>query len=41
VALTGRTTSPGLFEVMVLLGRETVLGRIARLNTFLATRQSA
>jgi glutamyl-tRNA synthetase len=41
VALTGRTTSPGLFEVIVLLGRETVLGRLARLNAFLATRQSA
>ena len=41
VAMTGRTTSPGLFEVLVLLGRETALGRIARLNTFLASRQSA
>ena len=41
VAVTGRTNSPGLFEVLVLLGRETVLGRIARLNAFLATRQSA
>ena len=41
VALTGRTMSPGIFEVMVLLGRETVLARIARLNAFLATRQSA
>jgi glutamyl-tRNA synthetase len=41
VALTGRTTSPGLFEVIVLLGRKNVLGRIARLNAFLSTRQSA
>jgi glutamyl-tRNA synthetase len=41
VAITGRTTSPGLFEVLVLLGREATLSRIARLNTFLATRQSA
>ena len=41
VAITGRTTSPGLFEVLVLLGRATTLSRIARLNTFLATRQSA
>ena len=41
VAVTGRTNSPGLFEILVLLGRETVLGRIARLNAFLATRQSA
>ena len=28
-ALTGRTTSPGIFEVMVVLGREEALGRIA------------
>jgi glutamyl-tRNA synthetase len=41
VAVTGRTNSPGLFEILVLLGRETVLGRIARLNAFLASRQSA
>ena len=41
VAVTGRTNSPGLFEILVLLGRKTVLGRIARLNAFLATRQSA
>jgi glutamyl-tRNA synthetase len=40
-AITGRTTSPGLFEVLVLLGRETTLSRIARLTTFLATRPSA
>jgi len=30
VALTGRTASPGLFEVMVLLGRETVLERLKK-----------
>jgi nondiscriminating glutamyl-tRNA synthetase len=41
VAVTGRTASPGLFEVLVLLGRETTLNRIARLNAFLASRQSA
>jgi glutamyl-tRNA synthetase len=28
VALTGRTVSPGLFEVMALLGRDTVLARV-------------
>lgn len=28
VALTGRTVSPGLFEVMALLGRDTVLRRL-------------
>jgi glutamyl-tRNA synthetase len=29
VALTGRKTSPGIFDVLVLLGREESLGRIA------------
>jgi len=29
VALTGRTTSPGIFDVLALLGREESLGRIA------------
>ena len=28
-ALTGRTTSPGIFDVLVLLGRDESLGRIA------------
>jgi glutamyl-tRNA synthetase len=37
VALTGRTTSPGLFEVIVLLGRERSVGRLERLVKFLAT----
>jgi glutamyl-tRNA synthetase len=31
IALTGRMVSPGLFEMMVLLGREQVLARIDRL----------
>jgi glutamyl-tRNA synthetase len=30
VALTGRTASPGLFDVMVVLGRETTLSRLDR-----------
>ena len=38
VATTGRTASPGIFEVLVLLGRERVLARLARLVTFLAAR---
>ena len=38
VALTGRTTSPGLFEVMVLLGRERTIQRLEQLLNFLATR---
>ena len=28
-ALTGRTTSPGIFDVLVLLGRDESLARIA------------
>jgi glutamyl-tRNA synthetase len=27
-ALTGRTTSPGIFDVLALLGREESLGRL-------------
>ena len=38
VAATGRTTSPGLFEVLTLLGRERTVQRIDRLVNFLATR---
>jgi glutamyl-tRNA synthetase len=38
VAVTGRTTSPGLFEVLVLLGRERTVGRLERLAAFLSTR---
>ncbi len=38
VAVTGRSTSPGLFEVLALLGRERTLARLARLQSFLAAR---
>ncbi len=38
VAATGRTTSPGLFEVLVLLGRDRTVQCIERLVRFLATR---
>jgi glutamyl-tRNA synthetase len=38
VAMTGRTTSPGLFEVLVLLGRNQTAARLDRLVNFLATR---
>jgi glutamyl-tRNA synthetase len=38
VAVTGRTVSPGLFEVLVLLGRERTVRRLERLVNFLATR---
>ena len=40
VALTGRTTSPGIFEVIVLLGRDRTLARLQALLSFLSTRQS-
>jgi glutamyl-tRNA synthetase len=39
VALTGRTASPGLFELMVLLGREETTARLNGLLTFLANRK--
>jgi len=38
VALTGRTTSPGIFDVLVLLGRARSLARLERLATFLTER---
>jgi glutamyl-tRNA synthetase len=39
VALTGRSASPGLFEMMVLLGREETIARLTALITFLASRK--
>jgi glutamyl-tRNA synthetase len=33
VALTGRTTSPGIFEVLAVLGREECLARLADQTT--------
>jgi glutamyl-tRNA synthetase len=38
VAVTGRMTSPGLFEVLVLLGRTRTVDRLDRLVRFLAER---
>jgi glutamyl/glutaminyl-tRNA synthetase len=38
VAVTGRTASPGIFEVLVLLGRERTLARLAQLAAFLNLR---
>jgi glutamyl-tRNA synthetase len=38
VALTGRTASPGLFELIVLLGRDETIQRLERLASFLAAR---
>jgi glutamyl-tRNA synthetase len=36
VALTGSAESPGIFDVMVLLGRERTIERIDRALQFLA-----
>jgi nondiscriminating glutamyl-tRNA synthetase len=38
VAVTGRTSSPGLFEVLALLGRVRTLARLDRLRRFLVAR---
>jgi glutamyl-tRNA synthetase len=38
VALTGRTTSPGLFELIVLLGRDETIARLARVVDHLASQ---
>jgi nondiscriminating glutamyl-tRNA synthetase len=38
VAVTGRTASPGLFELLAWLGRERTLARLARLQQYLAQR---
>jgi glutamyl-tRNA synthetase len=38
VAVTGRTASPGLFEVIVLLGRDRTLNRLEHLQSFLTAR---
>jgi len=38
VAVTGRTASPGLFEVITLLGRERTLARLEQLAAFLAAQ---
>jgi len=38
VAVTGRTTSPGLFEVLALLGRDRTLQRLEQLRTYLSSR---
>jgi len=41
VAMTGRTNSPGLFQVLALLGRERTLERLNRLTAFLESREPA
>jgi glutamyl-tRNA synthetase len=37
VAVTGRTSSPGLFELLALLGRDETIARLERLLAFLST----
>lgn len=37
IAMTGRMVSPGLFEMLVLLGRDQVLSRLRALQRFLGT----
>ena len=41
VAVTGRMASPGLFEVLVLLGRDRTVQQLERLVNVLATRQQS
>jgi glutamyl-tRNA synthetase len=41
VAVTGRTSSPGLFELVALLGRADTLARLEQLIAFLSVRPSA
>jgi glutamyl-tRNA synthetase len=38
VGVTGRAASPGLFEVLALLGAERTVTRLERLRSFLASR---
>jgi hypothetical protein len=40
VAVTGRTSSPGLFEVLALLGRDETVARLSRLLEFLMLHHS-
>jgi glutamyl-tRNA synthetase len=40
VAIIGRTTSPGLFEMLALLGREESVARLNALRRFLAAHGS-
>ena len=40
VAVTGRTSSPGLFELLTLLGRDASVTRLERLIAFLSVRPS-
>ena len=41
IAVTGRAVSPGLFETLVLIGRDHVVARLESLARFLAERGGA
>ncbi len=41
LALTGRTASPGIFDVLCLLGKDRALARIGRARSFLSVRARA
>ncbi len=38
VALTGKTASPGIFEVMEILGRKKVVERLAKVITHIRSK---
>ena len=38
VALTGKTASPGLFEIMDILGKERVMARLKRARDYMAAQ---
>jgi len=40
VAVTGRMDSPGIFEIMILLGRDTVLQRLERATAYIEGRHT-
>ena len=40
VALTGSTKSPGIFEVMEILGKDTVLSRLEKAISFINSRDT-
>jgi glutamyl-tRNA synthetase len=39
VALTGRTASPGIFEIIAILGKDRVLPRLRKAIQFIERRQ--
>ncbi|MDP7210704.1 MAG: hypothetical protein QF507_02960, partial [Vicinamibacterales bacterium] len=39
VALTGSTTSPGIYDVVLLLGKDTTLKRLSKMIAFIKNRK--